>query len=275
MIRAIDAVTGERTVNTTGPRRAVPVATAPSVTTLSGSATTSMLLPRGARRRWPIAAFSGGLAALTVLIVVLVMRRGDEVPALAPRATEAAASPAAPTPSNAPPSPAPATASPPAGAAVTPPGAPAVPAPAAGDSPAPSAPPATAAPSAPAAPAAPEDRAAPTAPAPPTAEPAHAEPGAAPDSVHTADTVAIAIESAPPGAQVVLDNEPVGTTPYRGTVARRDREGKLVVRLSGYADRIVIVRESQPIIERVTLVRKAAAAPAKPKTDRDRSVNPF
>jgi hypothetical protein len=78
----------------------------------------------------------------------------------------------------------------------------------------------------------------------------------------------------------VLDGDVLGTTPYRGALPRRDREIKLVVRLAGYADRIVVARESQPIRERVALVRKAAPPPAPApakgaKSDRDRSVNPF
>jgi hypothetical protein len=74
----------------------------------------------------------------------------------------------------------------------------------------------------------------------------------------------------------VLDGAVLGTTPYRGALTRRDREVKLVLRLAGYADKVVLARESQPITERVTLVRKAAPPPAKgSKTDRDRSVNPF
>jgi serine/threonine-protein kinase len=256
LIRAIDALTGERTANTTGPRRAVPVATAPSVTTLSGSATTSMLLPRGGRRRWPIAAFSAGLAALTVLIVVLVMRRGDDVPVPVPRATEAAGSPSAAPPSAAPPSPS-------TGAEVA---APAASAPAAGAQPEPASPPAAGSP------AAPEDRAAPPAPVTAPRDPPAPDPGGPRDAP---DTVAVTVESAPPGAQVVLDGAVLGITPYRGTVARRDREGKLVVRLAGYADKVVIARESEPIAERVTLRKLAAPPPAKPRTDRDRSVNPF
>lgn len=91
-------------------------------------------------------------------------------------------------------------------------------------------------------------------------------------------TVEVAIESTPPGAQVVLDGAVLGTTPFHGSVARRDRELKLIVRLAGYADRIVIARASQPITERIALARKPGpAAPANktPRTDRDRSVNPF
>jgi hypothetical protein len=67
-------------------------------------------------------------------------------------------------------------------------------------------------------------------------------------------------------------------TPYHGTLPRDDREVRLVVRLAGYADKVVVARASQPIAERVTLVRKAPAPtppPEAPKVSRDRSVNPF
>jgi hypothetical protein len=90
-------------------------------------------------------------------------------------------------------------------------------------------------------------------------------------------TVEVAIDSAPPGAQVVLDGAVLGITPYRGSVARRDRDARLTVRLPGYAERVIRVRASQPINERVTLAPRPAPAPANKgaKPDRDRSVNPF
>jgi serine/threonine-protein kinase len=316
LIRAIDAVTSEQAAVTSSPRRAVSVMTSPTVTTLSGSASTSMLLPRGARRRWPIAAFSISLAAITVVIVALVMRHGDGTPVIAshPADTPAAPVPAQPPPGTAPATPpgaAPADPTPAAPNAEPPTPAPAAP-PSAGAAPAaPAAPPsAGAAPTAPAAP--PSAGAAPTEPtAPPhahdprsgpdrTAAPAASEPASpdlgraeprapagsgAPRTVPrprpphapvTGDTVDVAIDSTPAGAQVVFDGAVLGTTPYRGTLARRDREIKLVLRLAGYADKVVVARESQPISERVTLARKAAPPVVKgTKTDRDRSVNPF
>jgi hypothetical protein len=74
----------------------------------------------------------------------------------------------------------------------------------------------------------------------------------------------------------VIDGAVLGTTPYRGTLARRDRDVKLVLRLAGYADKVVVVRGSQGINQSVALVRKAAPpAIRNSKTDRDRSVNPF
>jgi hypothetical protein len=72
----------------------------------------------------------------------------------------------------------------------------------------------------------------------------------------------------------------LGTTPYRGTLSRDDREARLVLRLAGYADKVVVARASQPIAEHATLVRKAPASPLpppakSPKIVHDRSVNPF
>lgn len=100
--------------------------------------------------------------------------------------------------------------------------------------------------------------------------------GPAPRSQEGGDTVDVAIDSIPPGAQVVLDGTVLGTTPYHGALPRGDREARLVVRLAGYADKVVVARASQPTAERVTLVRKILPpAPQKPKAVPDRSVNPF
>jgi serine/threonine-protein kinase len=285
LIRAIDAVTADRATVTTGPRRAPSVMTSPTVTTLSGSATTSMLLPRTGRRRWPIAAFSVGLAAVTVVVVALAMRRGGDVPAIASRPADpptATAVPAQPAPAS--PLPAGTPGAPPAEAV---PGAP-------GNAPAMAPPPA---PAEPAVPPASEQRSA--APAPgelATPDPGRSEPRAPSGSdaprpaprprsqasppreprAHGGDTIEVAVDSAPPGAQVVIDGAVLGTTPYRGTRARRDRDVKLVVRLAGYADKVVVAHESLPIAQSVTLLRKAAPpAPRGSKPDRDRSVNPF
>jgi hypothetical protein len=78
---------------------------------------------------------------------------------------------------------------------------------------------------------------------------------------------------------VVLDGTVLGTTPYHGALPRGDREARLVLRLAGYADKLVVARASQPIAEHVALVRRAPASPPpsakNPKAPRDRSVNPF
>jgi eukaryotic-like serine/threonine-protein kinase len=274
LIRHIDAVTTDRLAVTTSPRRMVPIATAPSVTTLSGSAAMSVPVPRS-RPRWPVAALAVSLAAITIVTVTLVTRRRDDAPVSAPSLVE-------PTvPSTAPAVPAqPPPASP---AAVRPPQA----SPATGSVPA--TPATTEGPAGPAPikPAAREpDRgdprvaagsdAPPTAAHPPsTASPPH---GPAPHSPDSSDLVDVAVDSTPPGAQIVLRGVVLGTTPYHGTLPRDDREARLMVRLAGYTDRVVVAHASQPIAEHVTLVRKAPAPPPSaesPKSPHDRSVNPF
>jgi serine/threonine-protein kinase len=306
LIRAIDAVTADRAAVSSGPRRAASVISLPSVTTLSGSASTSMLLPRARRRRWPIAAFSVGLAAITVIVVALVMRRGDEAPAIASHPADPPSAPSAPA------QPAPVSPSPTGAAAAPsprppPPGPPSQPVPSgvagapreeqppahAGPPAAASAVPAAAAAPASTPPVAPPavvsaDR--PDAPAPaPAVEKAPDAPRTVPRVRSTAgaphepalrsqgpgDMIAVAIDSVPRGAQIVRDGAVVGTTPYRDTWPRHDREIKLVLRLNGYAERIIQARESQPIIQSVTLRKAAPPATKNSKTDRDRSVNPF
>jgi hypothetical protein len=75
----------------------------------------------------------------------------------------------------------------------------------------------------------------------------------------------------------VVDGTVVGTTPLRGTLPRRDRDVKLVIRLAGYVDRTVVAHASHPITERVKLVRPAASPPPprSSRTTRDQSYNPF
>jgi hypothetical protein len=227
------------------------------------------------------------------VVVALAMRRGDEVRAIASHPAEppaAPAVPAQPAPVSPPPAGVPAEPVPgaprnePSVANPSPPPVPTKPAPA---EPAPAEPaPAAVSGERSAAPA-PEERA--------TSDPGRSEPRAGPGAdaprpaprprsqasppreprSHGGDTIEVAVDSAPPGAQVVIDGAVLGTTPYRGTLARRDRDVKLVLRLAGYADKVVVAHESQPIAQSVTLVRKAAPATRSSKTDRDRSVNPF
>ncbi|TMQ19216.1 MAG: PEGA domain-containing protein [Deltaproteobacteria bacterium] len=247
LIRAIDALTPERALGSTGPRAALPAATSPTVTTLSGSASTSMLLPGSGRRaRLRLVAFIAAMATIAVGVVVLVMRGGDVRPMSRPAAPVATApSPAAPpaVPSAAPaaePTAAPAasTATPAASTAT-----PAVPSNTAPD-------PGSRA----ADPSVPPERAAQLPPEPATVE--------------------VAIDSSPPGAQVVVDGTVVGTTPFHGRLPRRDRDVKLVIRLAGYVDRTVVAHASHPITERVKLVRPATP-PRSSRTTRDQSYNPF
>jgi hypothetical protein len=114
-------------------------------------------------------------------------------------------------------------------------------------------------------------------------EPVRCEPVAAPrrdlDPPPPPPPVAVdaEIESAPAGADVVLGSEVLGTTPFRGQIPRSDREVRLVIRLAGHVDRAIAVHASEPIHERVTLVRKPppAAPPKRAGADLDRSFNPF
>lgn len=86
------------------------------------------------------------------------------------------------------------------------------------------------------------------------------------------------VDSVPLGAQVILDGNVLGTTPFRGTAPHQDRDIKLVVRLAGHVDRTIVVHASRPIAEHIKLSRPAAAAPPlqrNNKPNRDKSVNPF
>jgi serine/threonine-protein kinase len=76
VIFAIDAVNGEQTITMDPPPRATSAVTEPATTTLSGSAVMPAERPRMARMRRSVAAVSAGLAAITVVVVTLVMR-GD------------------------------------------------------------------------------------------------------------------------------------------------------------------------------------------------------
>jgi serine/threonine-protein kinase len=244
LIHAIDAVITERPAALGGAQRRAPAGTSPSVTTLSGSAM-NVPVPRSGRRRWPIAAVSVSLAAITIVTVTLAMRRGDDARVGASNPVELATPPSSPVPPAQPPPVSPPAVSPPQSS--PPPG------------------------TAPAAPLTSEER---------VAAAAGARPESAPPSPGGGETVDIAVDSSPPGAQVVVDGAVLGTTPYHGSLPRGDREARLVLRLTGYADKVVVVRASQPIAEHLTLVRKVPAplpAPpaGSPRGARDRSVNPF
>ncbi len=193
-----------------------------------------------------------------------MMRRGDNEPAIAPYSVEPAAPSIVPT--------APAQ-RPPAGPTTVSP--------------------LEVSPSPGAAPPASEERVAPAPVEPAAPDPDRGEPGApsgrdaprmvgaprepATSSQDGADTVDLTVDSIPPGAQIVLDGAVLGTTPYHGALPRGDREARLVLRLAGYADKVIVARTSQPIAERVTLVRKAplSSAAKSSKAARDRIVNPF
>jgi hypothetical protein len=69
----------------------------------------------------------------------------------------------------------------------------------------------------------------------------------------------------------MLGTKLLGKTPFHGTLPRRSGEVTLVIRLTGYLDKDLVVRADRPIKERVKLVRSPGSDPA----DRDKSVNPF
>jgi serine/threonine-protein kinase len=211
VIEAIDAVTGERTIAATEPHRAVTAmpTPGPAVTTLSGSAVMTARHPRTPHRRWSVAAFSAGLAAITVVIVTLVMR-SDDAPSTVQSVPIVVHEPAR---------------------------------------------------------------------SEPVPEPVRSEPVAAPTPAPDPPpplAVDAVVESAPAGADVFLDGEKLGTTPFRGPIPRGDHDVKLVIRLAGFVDGAIVVHPTAPIHESVTLVRKPPAAPPKrAKPNRDSSVNPF
>jgi eukaryotic-like serine/threonine-protein kinase len=119
---------------------------------------------------------------------------------------------------------------------------------------------------------------APAAPVPPGAprEPERPESAAAvalPREPRDLDSIAVAIDSDPPGAQILVGRRVLGTTPYRGELARQAHDVTFVIRLASYAERTVVAHASQAVSEHVKLVRSATGKPVKP--DPDRVVNPF
>jgi eukaryotic-like serine/threonine-protein kinase len=86
VIFAIDAVNGEQTILMDPPPRATPPVSELAMTTLSGSAAMPAERPRAARLRRSVAAVSAGLAAITVVVVTLVMR-GDGAEPVVPAAS--------------------------------------------------------------------------------------------------------------------------------------------------------------------------------------------
>ncbi len=87
------------------------------------------------------------------------------------------------------------------------------------------------------------------------------------------DSIAVAIDSDPPGAQVILGGRVLGTTPFHGELARQAHDVTFVIRLAAYAERVVVAPASQAINKQVRLVRNSTVKPAKP--DPNRIVNPF
>jgi len=237
LIGAIDAITTERAA------KAVPVSpTASSSTALSGSASTSMRVPRFGmhRGRWSVIAISAAFAAISAAVVMLVMRRdapareGEvSAPAVAVAPTAAKLAPPATT------------------ERTTPEPRATTPEPRAAE---------------------PEPRAAKPEPRAEKQEPP-AKPVAA-----VSPRVDVAIDSVPAGAQVLFDGSVLGKTPFHGTLPRRNGNVTLLLRLAGYADKSVAVRADDAIRERVKLVHQSPPSPPpppRPRPNRDDSVNPF
>jgi serine/threonine-protein kinase len=84
LIKAIDAVGGARMPTASESPHQAQVPPPPMLTTLSGSVSTSMRIPRPGRWHWRVATVSAVLAAVTVVIVSLVMRGGRDAAATAP-----------------------------------------------------------------------------------------------------------------------------------------------------------------------------------------------
>jgi serine/threonine-protein kinase len=307
LIRAIDAVSGPRTGATTGSSSIPPVAFTSPKTTLSGSATTRMSTsPRSKRARWPLAAFALAMAAISASVVAVVMRGGESdspvpgattLPSASAQPSSAQPSPAQPSsaqPSSAQPSSAQPSSAQPSSAqpsSAQPSSAQPSSAQPSSAQPSPAQPSSaqavtaqavtaqavTAVPGVPAPAAHPAGAIAPpvaSAPPAPTAHTPVASPAAA--LVNRPAARGVAIDSTPSGAQVILDGVVLGITPFHGPLPNRDRDAHLIVRLAGYADRIILVSRSSAPIETVALVRIAPPPPARKATDdRNKSINPF
>jgi serine/threonine-protein kinase len=273
LIRAIDGITTERAPSMPAASSGVQLIAAPAMTTLSGAASMSGPSPRvasGGRSRWIAVAAAATVVTAVVLVAMVIQGGGDGATKLVSYESvlrpEAAGPPEPPKPAVVPqpaaalPEPAPASAKPaeppkpaPMPEIVSPAAAPTSP---------------VAAPPAP-------SLVEPPAPKPPRVDPAVPQPPpvTARSPVPTPATVNVAIDSAPAGAQVLRAGAVLGTTPFRGTLPRRDGAITLVIRLVGYADKRVVVHPDHAVSERIELVR-SKPAPA-PKAKRDQSVNPF
>jgi hypothetical protein len=67
-------------------------------------------------------------------------------------------------------------------------------------------------------------------------------------------TIDVSIVTNPPGAGVVLDGAVLGTTPYRGTLPRSERQLKLAISLADFLDEVITVDASRPITRNIQLV---------------------
>jgi hypothetical protein len=205
------------------------------MTTLSGAAATSEQMPAttaSSRRRRVLVITAA--ATITVVVVALAMRPTRSPEVVAHPAAPAVREPVTATtpPSTPPPSASPPSASPPS-------------------APLPSAPP-------------------PSAPLPSAPPPSSSTKPTSRDAAQSA-TIDVVVETTPAGADVVLNGNLLGKTPYRGAQSRRNGDVTLVLKLRGYADRTITVRSDQAIRQRIELVK----VPARNIPKRDQSVNPF
>ncbi len=290
LIRAIDALTSDRKhVTVGGATGSRPPTTSPSVTTLSGAASTSGPIPiphfAAGRRRRSIQIAAAAAATVTIAIVaVAVVLRGSgdgatKVVSYESVAHSGSTAPPDPAPTGvaakpSEPAPAPSTGGPSGGDPAAP--APSVvPAPSAAPAPPPKVEPAP-----------PPSKVEPAPPPPPHVEPARPQPlptpttpsprpraEPAPPHEATPATIDVSIDSVPAGAQVLRAGTVLGKTPFHGTLPRRDVDVTLVVRLAGYADKSVVVQTDRSVSEHVKLIRPTPVHP--PKANRDQSVNPF
>lgn len=137
-------------------------------------------------------------------------------------------------------------------------------------SPSGSAPPKEAAPSKDAAPPKKDNRTASSPPASSAPRPAQpprpavAKPRIEPSDLLTPTRVEVTIDSSPPGAELLREGISAGKTPFRGML-RMERDIKLTVRLRGYRDQVITVRQNAANKHMVKLVPMA----------HDKGVNPF
>ncbi len=230
------------------PARAPVKGTIYSDTTLSSAASThgmTALLP--SRRRFVIAGVAVG-AVVIGMIVAIAIGRGGDVPPPSTASTSATGStspeaepapeppPSAPEPAQAPAAQAPASQAPASQAPAPgpPPVAPTLPA-----DPAPS----------PAAPTPPDDPP-PATDAKPERPPAKDRTAPPPPKVTVAKrrpeppepaTVDVTLVSTPPGAEVLQDGKRLGKTPLKVPLPRKDRNVRLVLKLTGYGDQTITV----------------------------------
>jgi hypothetical protein len=67
-------------------------------------------------------------------------------------------------------------------------------------------------------------------------------------------TIDVSIDTTPPGARVLLGGTVLGTTPYRGTLPRSERQLKLAISLADFVDEVITVDASRPITRHLKLV---------------------